>query len=129
MPARTPRHYRSTPIAVNAKTREAQTVSIEHAIARFAEYHDILDARSPAEHALDHLPGARSAPALDDAQRIRVGTLYKQTGAFEAKRLGAALVSRNIADQLEGPLADRPRDWRPLVYCWRGGNRSGARLR
>jgi tRNA 2-selenouridine synthase len=120
------RHYRVHSIAVNAKTREAQTVSIEQAIARFDEYHDILDARSPAEHALDHLPGAISAPVLDDAQRIRVGTLYKQTGAFEAKRLGAALVSRNIADLLEGPLADRPRDWRPLVYCWRGGNRSGA---
>jgi len=120
------RHHRVHSIAVNAKTREAQTVSIEQAIARFDEYHDILDARSPAEHALDHLPGAISAPVLDDAQRIRVGTLYKQTGAFEAKRLGAALVSRNIADLLEGPLADRPRDWRPLVYCWRGGNRSGA---
>jgi len=111
---------------VNAKTREAQMVSIEQAIARLDEYHDILDARSPAEHALDHLPGAISAPVLDNDQRIRIGTLYKQTGAFEAKRLGAALVSRNIADLLEGRLSDRPRDWRPLVYCWRGGNRSGA---
>ena len=115
-----------TTIAVNAKTREAQTVSIEQAIASLDEYHDVLDARSPAEHALDHLPGAISAPVLDDAQRIRVGTLYKQTGAFEAKRLGAALVSRNIADLLEGQFAEKPRDWRPLVYCWRGGNRSGS---
>jgi tRNA 2-selenouridine synthase len=63
---------------------------------------------------------------LDDAERARVGTLYKLQSAFEAKRIGAALVSRNIADILDNRLAEMPREWRPLVYCWRGGNRSGA---
>lgn len=86
----------------------------------------ILDARSPAEFAEDHVPGALSLPVLDDTERAQVGTIYKQVGTFQARRLGAALVARNIARHLEAVLADRPRDWRPLVYCWRGGKRSAA---
>lgn len=86
----------------------------------------ILDARSPSEFAQDHLPGALSMPVLGDEERARIGTVYKQRSPFEARRLGAALVSRNIAAHLEGALADRPKGWRPLVYCWRGGKRSGA---
>jgi tRNA 2-selenouridine synthase len=86
----------------------------------------ILDARSPAEYAEDHLPGALSLPVLDDGERARVGTLYKQVSPFAARKLGAALVARNIGRHLETALADRPRDWRALVYCWRGGKRSGA---
>jgi tRNA 2-selenouridine synthase len=86
----------------------------------------IIDARSPAEFAEDHLPGAINLPVLDDDERARIGTLHKQVSAFEAKKAGAALVSRNIARHLEQALADKPRNYRPLVYCWRGGNRSGA---
>ena len=86
----------------------------------------IIDARSESEYALDRIPGAINAPVLDDAQRILVGTLYKQTGAFEAKRVGAPLVAANIARHIETLWADKPRDWKPLVYCWRGGNRSGS---
>jgi tRNA 2-selenouridine synthase len=101
-------------------------ISIDDAIERIDRFDAVIDARSPSEFAEDHLPGARSMPVLDDQQRARVGTLYKQQGAFEAKRFGAALVSRNIADLLDGPLAEMPRQWQALVYCWRGGNRSGA---
>lgn len=90
------------------------------------DFDAVLDARSPAEFAEDHIPGAVSCPVLDDAERAHVGTLYKQVSGFEAKRIGAALVSRNIARHLETTLADKPRAWRPLVYCWRGGKRSGA---
>jgi tRNA 2-selenouridine synthase len=106
--------------------KDARPIPIAEAMARLDEFDAILDARSPGEHAEDHLPGAMSTPVLSDAERARVGTLHKQQGAFEAKRVGAALVSRNIAAILEGPLAEAPRGWRPLVYCWRGGNRSGA---
>jgi tRNA 2-selenouridine synthase len=84
----------------------------------------VIDARSPSEYAEDHLPGARSLPVLDDAERARIGTLYKHS-PFEAKRLGAALVARNIARHLETALAGNAKPWRPLVYCWRGGKRSG----
>ena len=86
----------------------------------------IIDARSESEYAHDRIPGAINAPVLDDAQRILVGTLYKQTGSFEARRVGAPLVAANIARHIETMWADKPRDWKPLVYCWRGGNRSGS---
>ncbi|HEY5761930.1 MAG TPA: tRNA 2-selenouridine(34) synthase MnmH [Rhodocyclaceae bacterium] len=86
----------------------------------------IIDTRSPAEFAEDHLPGAINCPVLDDAQRAEVGTLYKQHSPFAARRVGAALVSENIARHLRTAFADQPKQWRPLVYCWRGGQRSGA---
>lgn len=86
----------------------------------------IIDVRSPAEFALDHLPGAINLPVLDDAQRAAVGTEYVQGSKFLARRTGAAMVARNIAAHIEGALADRDGSFRPLVYCWRGGQRSGA---
>jgi tRNA 2-selenouridine synthase len=89
-------------------------------------FDDIIDVRAPAEFAEDHMPGAINLPVLDDAERARVGTIYKQVSPFTARKLGAALVARNAARHLEGALADRPGGWRPLVYCWRGGQRSGS---
>jgi tRNA 2-selenouridine synthase len=89
-------------------------------------FDDIIDVRAPAEFAEDHLPGAISLPVLSDEERARVGTIYKQVSPFTARKLGAALVARNAAAHLEGALADRPGGWRPLVYCWRGGQRSGS---
>ena len=94
--------------------------------AALAVFDDIIDVRSPSEFAEDHLPGAISLPVLTDAERAQVGTIYVQDSAFKARRLGAALVARNIALHLETALNDRPAGWRPLVYCWRGGQRSGA---
>lgn len=86
----------------------------------------IIDVRAPAEYAEDHLPGAISLPVLDDAERAQVGTIYKQVSPFDARKIGAALVAKNAALHLQGPLADKPGGWRPLVYCWRGGQRSGS---
>ncbi|MCX8086158.1 MAG: tRNA 2-selenouridine(34) synthase MnmH [Rhodocyclaceae bacterium] len=95
-------------------------------VAQLGEFDAILDARSPAEFAEDHLPGAQSFPVLSNEERAQVGTLYKQVSAFAAKKLGAVLVARNIARHLEAHFLDKPKHWRPLVYCWRGGQRSGA---
>ncbi|OWU83280.1 tRNA 2-selenouridine synthase [Oceanicola sp. 22II-s10i] len=89
-------------------------------------FDDIIDVRAPAEYAEDHIPGAISLPVLDDEERARVGTIYKQVSPFDARKIGAALVSRNAARHIEGPLSDRDGAWRPLVYCWRGGQRSGS---
>jgi tRNA 2-selenouridine synthase len=86
----------------------------------------IIDVRSPAEFALDHIPGAINLPVLDDEQRAAVGTEYVQGSKFLARRAGAAMVVRNIAAHLEGALADRTGGFQPLVYCWRGGQRSHA---
>jgi tRNA 2-selenouridine synthase len=101
-------------------------LSFEEILPRLESFDAIIDARSPSEYALDHLPGAINCPVLDDAQRIQVGTLYKQVGAFEAKKIGAALVAKNIGHHLETLWLDKPREWQPLIYCWRGGNRSGS---
>ncbi|MEM9013137.1 MAG: tRNA 2-selenouridine(34) synthase MnmH [Pseudomonadota bacterium] len=91
-----------------------------------AGFDELIDVRSPAEFAEDHLPGARNLPVLSDAERAEVGTLYVQHSRFEARRRGAALLARNVAMHLEGPLADKPPAYRPLIYCWRGGQRSGG---
>lgn len=103
-----------------------RTVPIDDCIGRLADYDAILDARSPSEFAIDHLPGATSTPVLDDRERAEVGTLHARAGAFVARRRGAALVARNIGELLESRFQDMPPEWRPLVYCWRGGNRSAS---
>jgi len=86
----------------------------------------VIDVRSPAEFAEDHIPGATNLPALSNAERAEVGTIYKQVSPFKARKVGAALVARNVAAHLQGPLADKQGGWQPLVYCWRGGQRSGS---
>ncbi len=103
-----------------------QLTTTDEAIAQLAGFDTIIDARSPAEFAEDHLPGAVNWPVLDDAQRVEVGTLYVQVSPLAARKLGAAMAARNIADHLDRWIDDKPREWRPLVYCWRGGQRSGA---
>ncbi|MEO1001278.1 MAG: tRNA 2-selenouridine(34) synthase MnmH, partial [Pseudomonadota bacterium] len=96
------------------------------AALRAAGFDDWIDVRSPAEFAEDHLPGAINLPVLSNAERAEVGTIYVQESRFRAKRIGAAKIARAVARHLDGPLSDRPAGWRPLVYCWRGGQRSGA---
>lgn len=95
-------------------------------LTQISDFDEVIDVRSPSEYAEDHLPGAINCPVLDDEERARVGTLYKQESPFAAKKIGAALVARNIATHIEHLLLDKPREWRPLIYCWRGGQRSGA---
>ncbi|MDP1968922.1 MAG: tRNA 2-selenouridine(34) synthase MnmH [Burkholderiaceae bacterium] len=86
----------------------------------------IIDARSPAEYAIDHIPGAINCPVLDNEERRIVGTLYKEQGAFKARRVGGAMVAANLARHLRERFADKPASWKPMVYCWRGGLRSGS---
>ncbi|WBU53497.1 tRNA 2-selenouridine(34) synthase MnmH [Paracoccus sp. SCSIO 75233] len=103
-----------------------ETFRLDAVTIASGRFDDIIDVRSPSEFAEDHLPGAISLPVLDDAQRAEVGTIYKQVSPFDARKLGAALVAENAARHIAGPLSDRDGAWRPLVYCWRGGQRSGA---
>lgn len=95
-------------------------------VAQVDDFDEIIDVRSEGEFAEDHIPGAINLPVLNNAERERVGTIYKQVSSFDAKKIGAALVSANISRHIDSILQDRPRDWKPLVYCWRGGGRSGA---
>lgn len=101
----------------------AQTLAT---VAQLACFDEVIDVRTPSEYSEDHVPGAVNRPVLSDEERARVGTLYKQVSPFTARKVGAALVARNIAHHIETAFADRPRSWRPLAYCWRGGKRSEA---
>lgn len=109
--SRSPQHSRLSDI-------EAQDV--------LSGFDTIIDVRSESEFSEDHVPGAISCPVLNDRERAEVGTLYKQQSPFDAKKIGAALVAANISRHLQTHFLDKPRNWRPLVYCWRGGERSGA---
>ncbi|MDP4300252.1 tRNA 2-selenouridine(34) synthase MnmH [Leptothrix discophora] len=103
-----------------------QRVAAPDVMPALESYSAIIDVRSPSEFAEDHLPGAINWPVLDDEERRIVGTLYKQVSAFEARKRGAALVARRIADHIDRWVAPVDKHWRPLVYCWRGGDRSGT---
>lgn len=86
-------------------------------------YSDIIDVRSQSEYQEDHIPGATNLPVLTDGQRHEVGLLHKRD-RFAARKLGMGLVAGNISKMADGFLKDKGRDWKPLVYCWRGGARS-----
>jgi len=103
-------------------TREPLAVTVAQAL----DFDEVIDVRSEGEYGEDHIPGAINCPVLDNSERALVGTIYKQSSSFDAKKIGAALVSANIARHLRERFFDRPRSWRPLVYCWRGGGRSNA---
>jgi tRNA 2-selenouridine synthase len=101
-------------------------LSFDELLPQLDQFDAIIDVRSPSEFAEDHIPGAINCPVLYDEERVRVGTMYKQVNAFEAKKVGAALVARNIAHHIDTVFGKEPREWKPLIYCWRGGNRSGS---
>jgi tRNA 2-selenouridine synthase len=108
-------------------------ISAQDALSRMAiplgapgGFSTIIDARSEGEYALDHLPHAVNWPSLNNEERIFVGTMYKQVGAFEAQKHGAAMVAANIARHIQREVLELPKHWQPLIYCWRGGKRSGS---
>ena len=101
-------------------------ISAPDVLAQLDSFSTIIDARSESEYALDRLPGSVNWPTLNDQERHEVGTEYKQVSAFDARKRGAVMAARNIAQHIETHCADKPKSWRPLVYCWRGGQRSGS---
>lgn len=94
--------------------------------ASLSRFDDIIDVRSPAEFAEDRIPVAINLPVLSNEERAAVGTIYMRESRFLARRMGAAIVARNIAGHLDGALAGKPARYHPLLYCWRGGMRSNA---
>ena len=103
-----------------------KTISATEALQDLTRFDAIIDARSEDEYALDHLPGALNWPTLNNQERHEIGTMYVQVNAFEAKKRGAALAAANIARHINAHVIDKPKDWKPLAYCWRGGKRSGS---
>lgn len=85
---------------------------------------EIIDVRAPEEYAMDHISGSINLPVLDDTQRAEVGTLHRQKGPFDARKVGAGWVAANIGRHLSDHFAGKGKTYRPAVYCWRGGQRS-----
>lgn len=105
--------------------KQSETTTLTQFI-QHNDFNQIIDVRSPAEFEEDHIPGAINCPVLSNDERVVVGTLYKQVSPFEAKKVGGALVAKNIAQHMDEQFRQHSKDWKPLVYCWRGGSRSGA---
>ena len=101
-------------------------ISADEAMARYERFDAVIDARSEGEYAEDHLPAALNWPSLNNEERIRVGTLYKQVSPFEAQKIGASLVAANISRHIQAHVLDKAKNWQPLIYCWRGGKRSNS---
>ena len=103
-----------------------RTVAAADLMQQLDGFNSVIDARSEDEFSLDRIPGALNWPTLNNAERHEIGILYKQVNPFEARKRGAAIAARNIATHIESHVLEKPRDWNPLVYCWRGGQRSGS---
>ena len=90
------------------------------------KFDTIIDVRSPLEFAEDHIVGAINCPVLSDLERQKVGTIYKKESSFKAKIIGSSLTAKNIAFHIENNFMEKKGSWQPLIYCWRGGQRSKA---
>ncbi|MDG1982024.1 MAG: tRNA 2-selenouridine(34) synthase MnmH [Alphaproteobacteria bacterium] len=90
------------------------------------KFDTIIDVRSPLEFIEDHIVGAINCPVLSDLERQKVGTIYKKESSFKAKIIGSSLTAKNIAFHIENKFMEKKGSWQPLIYCWRGGQRSKA---
>ena len=91
-----------------------------------SKFDNIIDVRTPSEFKEDHIIGSLNYPVLSDYERELVGTIYKKDSPFQARIIGSSIISRNISKLITKKFSKKPGSWRPLVYCWRGGQRSRA---
>jgi len=97
-----------------------------------ADYRDIflndlpmMDARAPVEFSKGAFPGVLNLPLMDDSERQRVGTCYKQHGQDAAIALGHQLVSGQVkAERVAAWAAFAKANPHGYLYCFRGGLRS-----
>ncbi len=82
------------------------------------------DVRAPMEYEADHIPGAVNLPLFDDDQRAEIGTLYKNAGKEAAVLRGTELIGPGLGRFTEE--FSRYRDRNIIIYCARGGMRSGS---
>ncbi len=104
------------------------TISINDFFSR-AKSTPVIDVRSPAEYTHAHFPGAFSIPLFNDEERAKVGTAYKQVSREEAIKIGLEFFGpkmRGIVEEVEKIDQGNGNSKTLLVYCWRGGMRSGA---
>lgn len=66
----------------------------------------IVDLRSPAEFADDHLPGARNRPLFDNEERALIGFLYHRASPGEAFDRGIELLRERLTELVAGILEE-----------------------
>ena len=109
-----------------------------------SKHHPVVDVRSPKEYGHAQIPGAYSLPLFTDEERAVVGTAYKQESREKAIKHGLDFFGpkmRKMVEEVEGIISNRqsaidksdsqnnktlPIANCILLYCWRGGMRSGA---
>jgi tRNA 2-selenouridine synthase len=116
-----------------------EKINIEYFL-ELSKHYAIIDVRSPAEYKHAHIPGAYSLPLFSDEERAVVGTAYKQESREKAIKHGLDFFGpkmKKIVEEVESLVHSResgakdselrtPTPKSILVYCWRGGMRSGA---
>ncbi len=102
-------------------------LSIEDFLER-AKESPVVDVRTPAEFEQGHIPGAYNIPLLSDSERVVVGTLYKKEGKEKAFIKALEFSGPNMAEFVirAKEIAKSHKTNKILVYCWRGGMRSGS---
>ncbi|MBV4521011.1 tRNA 2-selenouridine(34) synthase MnmH [Pseudomonas sp. SWRI74] len=98
----------------------------------YTDYRDIflndrpmMDARAPIEFSKGSFPGVINLPLMNDHERQRIGTCYKQHGQQAAIELGHQLVSGDVKAERIQAWAEFARAHPDgLLYCFRGGLRS-----
>jgi len=127
-----------------------EKINIEYFL-ELSKHYTIIDVRSPAEYNHAHIPGAYSLPLFTDEERAIVGTAYKQESREKAIKHGLDIFGPKMKSMVED--VERILDLRlqnadlnsnkseienprlpdgqvkskiVLLYCWRGGMRSGA---
>lgn len=83
-----------------------------------------VDVRAPIEYNEDHIPGAINLPIFNDDERKEIGTLYKMAGKTDAVKRGTEIGGRRIVDIINSLTEVKDREI--IIYCARGGMRSGA---
>ncbi len=121
-----------------------EKINIEYFL-ELSKEHPIIDVRSPGEYCHAHIPGANALPLFSNEERAVVGTAYKQESREKAIKHGLDFFGpkmKDIVEQVEKIVTDRQQIFdkdqiseksirKPiarcvLLYCWRGGMRSGA---
>jgi tRNA 2-selenouridine synthase len=86
-----------------------------------------IDVRSPSEFKKGHIPGAYNIPLFSDQLRALVGAIYVQEGKEKAVHFALERVSpqfSSFAQEAQGLYQKSKKTL--VVYCARGGMRSGA---
>ncbi len=98
-----------------------KTIKVQDALQ--IKDHIFIDVRSPSEYTDATIPGAVNIPLFTDAERSRIGTVYKQQNPEKAREVGLEVVAPKLPG-LVRQVKEAADNKTPIIFCWRGGERS-----